>query len=121
MRRSTARLARVAAPAAGLAGAAALAVAGVAAPADASSLGHTPHVRSGTVTVPFSYTGTQQTFTVPSGVTTVTITAIGAAGQTIGLNTGGQGAQVFSTVGVIPGQTLYVEVGGTGALGGFNG
>ncbi len=58
-------------------------------------------------------------------MTSVTVTAIGAAGQSTdaGVNTGGLGASVFSTVGVFPGEVLYVEVGGVGAspTGGFNG
>ena len=33
-----------------------------------------------TVTCTFGYTGAEQTFTVPSGITSVTLTAIGAAG-----------------------------------------
>jgi len=55
----------------------------------------------------FAFTGTEQTYTVPSGVTMVTISAVGAAG---GANlvggglTGGRGAAVSGVVGVSPGQ-----------------
>ena len=122
MKMSTARWARLSGPAAVLASAAALAVAAVAAPAGASPLSPgATHVKFGTVTATYFYNAAQQTFTVPAGVTAVTISAIGAAGESVGTGDGGFGASVFSTVGVIPGQTLYVEVGGTGAVGGFNG
>ena len=66
----------------------------------------------------FTYTGGEQTYAVPPGVTSVTITAVGAQGgpgPTGGQ--GGDGASVTATVPVVPGQTLYVEVGGVGATG----
>ena len=122
MNMSTARLARVAAPAAVVAGAAALVLGGLPAQAGTSALTHRAHHDPAAV---FTYTGAQQTWLVPAGVTSVTVTAIGAAGQSTngGINTGGLAASVFSTFGVLPGQTLYVEVGGagSGAVGGFNG
>lgn len=88
-----------------------------------------------TTTCTFAFTGTEQTFTVPNGVTQVDVTAIGAAGGLEGVNKtpGGRGAQVSGTLtGLSGGQTLYVEVGGTPTLnpgcypsspciGGFNG
>ncbi len=128
MKRSTARLARMAAPATVLAGAAALMVAGV--PAQAANaphhLGPKIHTHNGTVTTVFNYTGAEQTYAVPSDITSVTITAVGAAGQ-VGAAGGatagaaGTAAMATSAVGVTPGATLFVEVGGTGAQGGFNG
>ena len=79
---------------------------------------HDPAFATGST---FSYTGQEQTYTVPAGVTSVTITALGAAG---GSGTdifsgkysgaGGDGASVTATVPVSPGQVLYVEVGGQG-------
>ncbi|MFD7948434.1 glycine-rich protein [Streptomyces sp. NPDC059744] len=88
-----------------------------------------------TTTCAFAFTGAEQTFTVPSGVTQVDVTAIGAAGGLEGLtNTpGGRGAQVSGTLtGLSSGQTLHVEVGGSATndgscyptspcTGGFNG
>ena len=71
-----------------------------------------------------SYTGGMQTFTVPSGVTSLTIEAFGAQGgnhspgqpynsATCGCN-GGNGADILGTVTVTPGQVLNVIVGGQG-------
>ena len=85
----------------------------------------------------FSYTGGEQTYTVPAGVNSLSITAVGAPGGAAthceaavcppgDLGPGlpaGRGAVVSGVVSVTPGQTLYVEVGGTGGVpaGGFNG
>jgi len=67
----------------------------------------------------FSYTGTVQAFTVPAGVTEVTIEAYGAQGKTssTGSATGGTGGKggyikVDPYGPVNPGQKLYVYVGG---------
>jgi Glycine rich protein len=90
------------------------------------------------VTVPetktFIYTGKEQEFKVPAEVTSVHVTAVGGAGgsgfpvQNPG-GAGGLGAVVSANLGVTPGHTLYVEVGGEGETaeggstgkGGFNG
>jgi uncharacterized repeat protein (TIGR01451 family) len=67
----------------------------------------------------FTYTGGEQTYTVPLGVTSVTIDAVGAPGG-VGDDDGypaGDGASVTATVAVSPGETLYVEVGGAGVTG----
>jgi Putative Ig domain/Glycine rich protein/IPT/TIG domain len=74
----------------------------------------------------FSYTGAEQTYSVPPGVTQVTIAAVGAPGGG-GFNVGGTfpsggaqglGAAVTATVTLPVGtSTLYVEVGGTGGEG----
>jgi hypothetical protein len=73
----------------------------------------------------FSYTGAEQTYTVPAGVTSLYITATGArgGGPTSGYGTGGRGAVATGAIAVTPGQTLYIEVGGIGGQpdGGFNG
>jgi hypothetical protein len=76
----------------------------------------------GQVSCTFASTGAEQTFTVPAGISTVQVTAIGAAGApTYGVPAslgvppppGGRGAQVTGTLtGISGGQTLYVEVGG---------
>ena len=66
-------------------------------------------------TVTFEYTGGEQTFTVPAGVTKVHMVAAGGAG---GLAWRGQnltfGATVTADLPVTPGQVLYVEVAGGG-------
>ncbi|MEU4586513.1 hypothetical protein ACIG0C_05880 [Kitasatospora aureofaciens] len=98
-----------------------LCVAGIA-PVALSGTAHaqgTCTVSGPTTTCTFAFTGAEQTFTVPSGVTQVDVTAIGAAGGLEGANKtpGGRGAQVSGTVtGLSAGQTLYVEVGGTPTL-----
>ena len=88
------------------------------------------------VSATFSFTGAEQTFTVPAGVTSIHVVAKGAAGGP-GLyfnapSPTGRGASVAGDVAVSPGSTLYVEVGGTPTtlvgcypsvpcVGGFNG
>jgi Divergent InlB B-repeat domain len=84
----------------------------------------------------FQFTRAEQTFTVPAGVTSLYVVAIGAPGGTGFGNTrggpGGKGAKAAADVAVMPGDVLYVEVGGPGgdasgssgappAPGGFNG
>jgi hypothetical protein len=84
----------------------------------------------------FNYTGTAQSFKVPSGVTQITIKASGASGPSGGNTydcyfTGGNGGTVKATIPVTPGETLAIFVGGEGAgdgsscspggEGGFNG
>jgi hypothetical protein len=80
-----------------------------------------------TVTCPRSSTGAEQPFTVPTGVTSLQVAAVGGTGQAstyLGSTiSGGLGALVNASLPVTPGQQLYVEVGGggSGAAGGFNG
>jgi hypothetical protein len=88
--------------------------------ADAQSTG----CQTGTVT--FGYTGAEQCYAVPSGITKLDVVAIGAQGGGRGYygGGGGGGGGVTSVVDVPSGaSTLYVEVGGTpaGSSGGFNG
>ena len=74
-------------------------------------------------TTTFTYTGAEQTFTVPGGVTSLGVKAIGGAGANSEVS-GGEAAEVSGSLTVSPGQTLYVEVGGAGqvaGVGGFNG
>ncbi|HET7485217.1 MAG TPA: hypothetical protein VFJ64_07545 [Solirubrobacterales bacterium] len=79
-------------------------------------------------TATFAFTGGEQTFVVPAGVTSVHVVAIGGSGGASEVSVpGGAAAQVTGDVVVTPGQTLYVEVGGRGqtgaegGAGGFNG
>jgi len=67
-----------------------------------------------TVTCTYGYTGAEQSFTVPAGVTTVTVSATGAAGGADSNNDhpGGRGARVTGALtGLSSADTLYVEVG----------
>jgi hypothetical protein len=79
------------------------------------------------VTRTFIYTGAEQTFTVPGGVNSVGVVAIGGYGGAATDSTGGAPAKVVGNISVTAGQTLYVEVGGVGkslaegGAGGFNG
>ena len=91
---------------------------------------------SGTTTCTFGPTGAEDTFVVPAGVSTIHVVATGGA-SAVGANntaaipsppptttvTAGAGAQASADLAVSPGQTLYVNVGGTatGGNGGFNG
>ena len=65
----------------------------------------------------FNYTGKKQTFTVPAGVTRLTITAYGASGGGKGSYMGGHGGLVKATIVVVPGESLAVFVGGSGRTG----
>ncbi|MGA8327213.1 MAG: hypothetical protein WB757_14125 [Candidatus Cybelea sp.] len=62
----------------------------------------------------FAFTGSEQTFTVPTGVTRVIITASGASGQG-GYGSSGYGALgglIVATIRVTPRESLAVFVGG---------
>ena len=87
-------------------------------------------------TANFAYTGAAQTWTVPAGVTQVTLDLRGAQGgasyvSATGLRQedGGLGGQTQGSLTVTPGQVLHLYVGGqaadvgnvTPAPGGFNG
>src|SRR5580698_8866978 len=99
---------------------------------------------TGTSTVPlsgshgaktFNYTGAEQTFKVPAGVTSVTVTAAGASGgfyassssRSRGAGVPGNGGLAEAAIAVRPGEKLAVFVGGQGTTypssgtGGFNG
>jgi hypothetical protein len=72
-----------------------------------------------TVTCTFTAVGTEGTFAVPVGVTSISVVADGAAGTTNANGYGpGAGAQVSASLTVTPLETLYVEVGIGGAAGG---
>ena len=72
-------------------------------------------------TVSFAFTGALQTWTVPSGVTAVTVVAKGAKGGNLGFNLGGNGGRVQALLTVTPGQVLNIYVGGAGGGLGVNG
>ena len=76
----------------------------------------------------FVYTGVEQTFVVPEGITALDVSAVGGSGGAAAPGgAGGAAAQVSGVLNVSPGDTLYLEVGGNGAedepfsAGGFNG
>jgi hypothetical protein len=83
----------------------------------------------------FNYTGHKERFVVPSGITTITVDAIGAAGAGFSYPKDcygpcfGRGGRILADIHVKPGETLYVRVGGIGSGGhssgsgggGFNG
>jgi hypothetical protein len=67
----------------------------------------------------FVYTGAQQSIAIPSGVTHIAVTAVGAAGSNNFCgSTPGHGASVSGTLSVTSGNTLYVYVAGQGFNGG---
>lgn len=69
------------------------------------------------VTVSFGYTGGEQTWTVPSGVSSVTVTASGGGGGLWDYNGGGAagyGATITATLSVTPGEALTIDVGSEG-------
>ncbi len=81
----------------------------------------------GQTTVSFAYTGANQTWTCPQGVTSITVKVWGAGGSGAGgPSAGGSGAFVTGTMAVTPGTTYVLIVGGGGtygsaAAGGFGG
>ncbi|HTJ39796.1 MAG TPA: RICIN domain-containing protein [Dactylosporangium sp.] len=85
------------------------AIAGPAGPASADG-GGVP-----TATVSFTQVG-EHAFTVPPGVTSIHVVAVGGRGGDTSLMAfGGFGARVEGDLRVIPGTTIYAEVGGNGA------
>ena len=69
----------------------------------------------------FGYTGGEQQFIVPQGVTSLHVLAVGgtgghgAAGVAGSGGAGGFGATAIADLAVNPGQLFYIEVGGNGA------
>ncbi len=70
----------------------------------------------------FSYTGGAQTWTVPCGVSSITVAAYGAQGGSNN-GTGGLGGYATGVISVSPGQVYTIYVGGAGGAGtaGYNG
>lgn len=64
-----------------------------------------------TESLTYNYTGTIQTFTVPPGVTSITIEVNGAQGGNGDAGTGGLGAFMSGEFTVVPGQVLNILVG----------
>jgi hypothetical protein len=63
----------------------------------------------------FTYTGQEQLYTVPAGITIVGVRAVGAdGGGSTGFVTGGHGGVVEADLTVSPGEQLYLEVGQAG-------
>jgi len=65
----------------------------------------------------FSYTGSQETWTVPTGVSSLTVDGYGGMGGhgSSDLNArGGLGGRVQATISVTAGSTLYINIGGVG-------
>ncbi|MDE2098569.1 MAG: hypothetical protein KGL39_15045 [Patescibacteria group bacterium] len=73
------------------------------------------------VSVVLSYTGATSSWTVPAGVTSLTINAEGAVGGAGNTTTGGSGGSATGTITVTPGTTYYYCVGGSGGVGGSAG
>ena len=70
------------------------------------------------VNVVFNYTGAEQSWAVPANVSSIHVVLIGGRGGS-GRVAGGQAARVEGDITVTPGSTLYVEVGGIGAVRNF--
>lgn len=96
--------------------------AGVTGISSAGNNGSVSITANGTTTN-FSYTGGYQTYTVPGGVTSLTVTASGASGGgATWASYSGAGGFVSGTLAVTPGQILTIVVGGGGgAPNGING
>jgi hypothetical protein len=71
----------------------------------------------------FNYTGAAQDFTVPAGVTHISVVARGGAGAGTSAGPGGNGGRVHAIIPVTPGEKVFVLVAGpaSDASGGFNG
>ena len=70
--------------------------------------------------VTFGFTGGDQTFTVPPGVTSLAATVTGAGGGKSSydsVNFAGRGGGAYGVVAVTPGQRLIISVGGVGQAG----
>ncbi|MCF8220151.1 MAG: hypothetical protein K9I97_01585, partial [Cryomorphaceae bacterium] len=71
----------------------------------------------------FNFTGAQQTWTVPAGVTSINVDVQGAQGGQTSYGTAGRGGRTQATIPVSPGATIIINVGGQGnySTGGWNG
>jgi hypothetical protein len=71
----------------------------------------------------FNYTGAQQMFIVPTGVTVITVDAYGAQGGANWVSNVNYGGYVQADIPVVPGDTIFIYVGEqpTGLTGGWNG
>ncbi len=73
------------------------------------------------LTCTYTTTGSEQTFAVPAGVTSLHVVAVGGKGGAgyDGVTEDGQGARVSADITVVGGSALYVEVGGNGGDGAY--
>ncbi len=62
----------------------------------------------------YNYTGSNQTYTVPNGVTSINVELYGAAGQGLSSGREGKGGKVSATLAVTPGDVLNLNVGSIG-------
>jgi hypothetical protein len=93
------------------------------------SLGLTAGMSAQTTVQTFSYTGSMQTFTVPSCVSSITVDVRGAQGanaldKLTTNSSGGLGGRAQAVITVTAGQVLNIFVGGVGNTngnGGYNG
>jgi hypothetical protein len=86
--------------------------------ATAVSSNPTPNCSAGTTcTITFAFTGDYYAWTVPAGVTSLTVDLYGAQGGSGG-SAGGRGGRIQGTLSVTAGSTIYVYVGGQS---GYNG
>ena len=69
---------------------------------------------AGAQTVNFSYMPSMQTWTVPCGVTTITIAATGGSGGNGNGSVGGDGATIIGSVTATPGDIINIYTGGQG-------
>lgn len=81
-----------------------------------------PAATAAPIVATFSYTGSAQSWTVPSGVTSIQFRVIGASGGTSYGTRGGYGESITGTLSVTSGETLSLYVGqqGSGHSGGSN-
>ena len=74
---------------------------------------------TGSMQALFNYTGAVQTYTVPTGISSMSLDMSGAAGgdsyQSGGEGPGSNGGRVQATLATTPGSTLYMFVGGAGS------
>ena len=69
----------------------------------------------------YNYTGSAQTFTVPAGVTSISVDAYGASGSTnFYAGSEGKGGRVQTNLTVTPGQVLNIYVGGARNYAGYS-
>lgn len=76
-----------------------------------------------TISTTFSYTGAEQTWVVPAGVTSISVDAYGAQGGANWVSNTNFGGRVQADIPVTPGSTIYIYVGQqpNGITGGWNG
>ncbi|MFN8513990.1 MAG: glycine-rich protein [Chloroflexia bacterium] len=81
----------------------------------------TTRAADGPQSVTFNCLGAPQYFSVPPGVTSITVSARGASGRNGNNDSPGLGATIQGTMTVVPGQTYTIAVGCTTSYGWANG